>query len=671
MSSFNVLQLVSDELSSNVNSNNNGLNYMQNFNSRKRCAKNIKLAAKAIGNDKSKSDLMPILYECITNSREDDELLYQFSLSLDLEFCKIIGGGSFAALAMLPCLESLICFEESCVRETSLNALKSIIPEFNDQDLSNTIVPLIRRLVENEWFPHKMSGLSIIPNIYSRLQQNDQDALLEIIEKNTQEEIPMVRATVAIVVGELAIKCSSAFNGNQLAQERLLNWYKTLTQDPQKYVRFEMICVTGAITKILGDSDVLLSVMPLMKQFSTERSDRVRIIITNQILTVIQNKSCTYESMVNVINDLIKDLVDEVKISMFNSIPQIFSVLGNGIFFNSISPVIRSVCDAAMPQDKNTLGNASVNVRVALVKLSLKLLDVVSPNDLSAVKECFKIFWDKCLVDTQSHGHAEVRKAVINGLPKIIPILGPEHITSGGGWGRLLRDLFEASKNYVHSNAVGEPAQSSEVEEVDTPKWRVRVAIVEILDHLAKVGSNANTLPPGYTVPEVKSSRLSLVAKKTSVTSSNAAAATETGKDVAIDIWRRAMIDSVNQVRIAAAESLKVFMIQGSAMGGPSVVEQIFLPFLKEYYAKAKNSGSYQNRITFLRSCAILKDNQLMWGKVEEDFIDAIRRDPIANVRISAVKLCANIPNLKDKLGELTAKEDDPDVKSAVRRIIA
>ncbi len=672
MASFDVLQLVTDELSSNTN---NGMTQMQSFTARKRCAKNIKKAAKALGKEKAKSELMPVLYECISNSREDDELLYQFALSLDESFMKELGNDSSAVLSMLPCLESLISYEETCVRETSIKTLKTLLNILSAQELSDHVMLMIRRLVENEWFPSKMSGLSIIPNIYSKVNQQDQETLIEIVEKNTQEETPMVRAIVAIVVGELAINCASSFNNNQSSQERLLNWYKTLTQDPQKYVRFEMICVTGAITKGLSDSDVLLSIMPLVKQFSTDRSDKVRLIITNQILAMIQNKLCVHESMVNIINTLLQDGTDEVKISMINYIPQVYSVLGGGIFFSSIAPVIKSVCDTALPQDKNTIGDASVNVRIALVKLSLKLLEVASSsqNDIGLFKECFRQYWDKCLVDTLSHGHAEVRKTVINGLPKIIPVLGPDFISSGGGWGRLLRDLFEASKNYVHVNAaIGEPPQSSEVEEVDTPKWRVRVAIVEILDDLAKVGSNANVLAPGTLLTqEVRTSRLSLSIKKTSVTVPSSSVPIETGKDVAIDIWRRAMTDSVNQVRIAAVKVLRVFMSSGSAMGGSIVVEQVFLPFLKEYYAKAKSSGSYQNRIAYLRACALLKDNQTMWGKLEEDFMDAIRKDPIANVRISAVKLCETIPSMKDKLSELTAKEEDQDVRSAVNRILS
>lgn len=68
----------------------------------------------------------------------------------------------------MPVLETLAAFEETVVRDQACEALTSISEKLSEEDIVNTVVPVLIRLSESSSFTAKISGLNIICQIYEK-----------------------------------------------------------------------------------------------------------------------------------------------------------------------------------------------------------------------------------------------------------------------------------------------------------------------------------------------------------------------------------------------------------------------------------------------------------------------------------------------------------------------
>src|SRR5690606_151115 len=98
---------------------------------------------------------------------------------------------------------------------------------------------------------------------------------------------------------------------------------------------------------------------------------------------------------------------------------------------------------------------------------------------------------------------------------------------------------------------------------VETPKWRVRVQIIENLDTFLKA-DHAN----------------------------------------AVKLWASALSDEAFEVRACAGHVLDKLCQNSSAAGGAAGVAKDFCPLLVQFYKKSQENGSYQQRTAVLHSAA-------------------------------------------------------------------
>ena len=251
------------------------------------------------------------------------------------------------------------------------------------------------------------------------------------------------------------------------------------------------------------------------------------------------------------------------------------------------------------------------------------------------VREYLCPVWELFLSD-ETPGNGDVRQLVVNGLGDIAAALGPDFVT-GGGWGPLLKSLYETSK--ARPNA----ADATEGDELNMPSWRVRKHLVE---HLADVSQN-----------------------------SNGAA----GKDFALDIYKRALKDEAYAVRMSAATTtLENLCKSTSDVWGTKGVGEKVVPVLLEF-AKQSKKASYLQRVTVahaLTTIAVAAPS--LWtsnAALRTEFV-AMLSDPVHNVRTAAARLIADNGKalsaggagdaLKSKLTELQGKGGNSDETNAV-----
>lgn len=217
--------------------------------SKKRAAKRLKLVAKSIGEERSRNELMPLLVDLIVATREEDEILYIFSSQLDNEMAKLCGGGEHTKALIGP-LELLANFEETLVREKAVTSINGILEQFSSAQISEYVVPMVKRLTEGEWFTPRISACSLLPAMFKKQQGVEKDIaqLVEMFVKLCNDETPMVRRQAAKVFGPtLDVEKKAIFDAK--VQEQFLMVYKSLTQDAQNSVRILIISHTGAISR--------------------------------------------------------------------------------------------------------------------------------------------------------------------------------------------------------------------------------------------------------------------------------------------------------------------------------------------------------------------------------------------------------------------------------------
>ena len=108
--------------------------------------KRLSVIAKALGAERTRSELIPFLIE---NNDDDDEVLLAMADELG-GFVPYVGGQEHASLLLHP-LETLCTVEETVVRDKAVESLCKIGVQMRERDLVEGFIPLVKVLFIPMW----------------------------------------------------------------------------------------------------------------------------------------------------------------------------------------------------------------------------------------------------------------------------------------------------------------------------------------------------------------------------------------------------------------------------------------------------------------------------------------------------------------------------------------
>lgn len=608
--------------------------------SRMRASSRLRVLACALGPDKTCSELLPAVTEIIQANREADEVLFVMVKSL-LTMLDCVGKNY---TALCPPFEALSTVEETTVRERAVKGLQELCNKMTPAQCHHDMYPLMKRLADAEWFTPRRSACGLLSPIYNKVDAEKRIEVLDLTKQLVADETPMVRRAVAASLAGMAL----ASGGQQVSINELNPIWAQLTEDPHFSVRIAAVNSTGALVKAMGKDASIQSVVPhVVNVLAVSRGWRVRSALASQLGALAAGlPGVASQHIVATCALLCRDSEDEVAENAIDQAAAIAEAIKNDegaaglkAFAEAIIPALNLVAGVEERRMEST-----PRLRRATARATIKLA-ACDPVELGS--KCTKI-WERFFTDNRSKDATDVSRVLIEGLKEILVSLGADFsLSDSSKWGKLVKQMYENSKSKAvdelnaqimanqggQSQTQGAMGDALPGDPVETPKWRVRVYIIESLDMLIKAD-----------------------------------------KAQAIQLWAAALSDEAYEVRSSAGRVLDKLCQPNSNAGGAAGVAKDLCPLLVQFYRKSQESNSYQQRISALHSAAVLSKYPAAWSGVQPIFVDALK-DNVVNVVLSALQLARKNPEaakaLKAEISALAGKSSDPDVVDLAKAALA
>lgn len=240
----------------------------EDHNTRLHAINSLDIIASAIGEEKTRSELVPYTNELLED--ENEEVLLALAAKLG-ELSKYIGDKSYLP-CLLPPLNSLCSSEESIVQEKALNSLKDISSAMDQKEVEEHLVPILEGLSSNGWCSSRIASCSLFPIIILKLSLEKQEDMLELFVRLANDTGATVRKAAAASIGKIA---------ESMLCEKIIKLLQSLLADENDSVRQMAL---ESVTKVIFDENELLEII---KKFATDKSWRVRFALLEHINTIV------------------------------------------------------------------------------------------------------------------------------------------------------------------------------------------------------------------------------------------------------------------------------------------------------------------------------------------------------------------------------------------------
>mmetsp|Transcript_2697 Transcript_2697/g.5222 ORF Transcript_2697/g.5222 Transcript_2697/m.5222 type:complete len:607 (-) Transcript_2697:82-1902(-) len=585
--------------------------------SKRRASERLDVVAKALGPDKTKSELVPWLKE---NLQQEDEILYIFAKKV-FDLLDLIGDG--AAIEFWPVLEGLLEVEETFVRDRAVEASKKMIKTLTDPTAKNKVVESLIQLSKNDWFTRRMSVCALIGPVLSiGLSDEDSKRLKEVYFTLCKDETPMVRRAAAKNLGDVI--------SNYTAEETVsdvMPIFTKLSADPQESVCMLWIGNVAHIAKNLTAPLNDEHIMKNVAQFCTDRSWRVRCTMANifdEICSSVSERSIL-DILLPLYCELLRDPESEVRTAASKHVISICTKVGSDNFVEHVLPAISGLVEADQQR--------AVRINIATTTVSEEFAKLLGENHM---KQMIFPIWEQFLRENNDPNAAEVRLIIVDGLNQIIKCLGAPFVAQS--WPTLLRELFDKSK--LHNGGddstlhnPNNPPGGMTADEIEHPQWRLRISILNAFRSLAAAND-----------PAVD--------------------------ELILDLWASSLEDDVFDVRSTAARLLGGFCTDDSPLGQDKI-QQLFIPRLLEFFKQAK--VHYSRRIVFVHAFGSVAPYPALVELLYPSFGKCLT-DKVPNVRLAAVSTLGKCDGkvkeaFAEKLNALSG-DSDVDVSSAAKECL-
>lgn len=412
----------------------------------------ITTIALALGEAKTRSELLPYLQDCLD---DEDEILVALAEELG-GFVPLVGGSEYAH-TLLPILESLAGMEETVVRDKAVSSIILISPQIDAAHFDEMAATLVR-LAQGEWFTSRCSATSLFSSVYPHLDGSAKADLRKLYAVLCRDDTPMVRRAAASKLKPWrlpggseahAVKGYAEVVEEEFVKEDIVPLFQALMHDDQDTVRclatecsFTLACLLSSNE----DKETLL--VPSFRQAFQDKSWRVRSAAAEQFVQVQDNlgSEAVAQDMTQYYVRLLKDPEATVRSAAANGIPDVCKQLSPEMLEGT---TLRSILGCV----KDLVVDPSQHVRTALAGKVMLLAPIVGKQHTieTLLPVCLQLLRDEV---------AEVRLNVLSKVDAISQVVGVELLSQ-----TLLPAITELAEDR---------------------QWRVRLAIIEHIPLLAR-----------------------------------------------------------------------------------------------------------------------------------------------------------------------------------------
>ncbi|KAJ2160185.1 protein phosphatase 2A structural subunit [Coemansia sp. RSA 552] len=276
-----------------------------NLTDRLESLKRLGVLALALGEERTRDELIPFLDESID---DEDELLLALAELLG-DFVQYVGGPKYAYVLLRP-LENLAAAEETVVREKAVESINKLVDVMDQLHVEEYLIPCIARLSSGEWFTSRSSAAGLYAAAYGKVTDAIQANLRAGYEALCRDESPMIRRAAASNIVGLV---------ERIEKDHVISFaipnFRRLADDDQDSVRLLTVEPLVAITKRLSTSECKEHLGESVQRLCVDKSWRVRYMVADHFVDIAKNVKDAelQEELLNVAISLMHDNEAEVR----------------------------------------------------------------------------------------------------------------------------------------------------------------------------------------------------------------------------------------------------------------------------------------------------------------------------------------------------------------------
>ena len=404
-----------------------------------------------MSSDKIVSELIPYISKLISN--EEDEVLLAIAENLS-KFRIYLKDEKFTNVFSL--YQTLLCAEETVVRDTAIESIREIIKGLSDDIIYNQILPIIYNISSQDNFTGKISACYMIRMVYQKASK-DKEKLRSLYFKLCDEDVPLIKRAAAKEFGQLCMVMEK-----EVVNPDMINYFKKFMSECDS-IRVILLSSLIYLVKLFHNTELQSINVKVVVAASDDKSWRVRHELAKIFPSLIDGFGNQINELVPTYANLIKDNETEVKIAALEGLELVIKNINSDKVSVCIIPALLALHNESSVHVKSLVGESlgsiakSVGINIFNSKLSGTYDSLCKDENaevrLGATKSLFDIITSADNSSIMSHSQListlqkdsqyKIREKIISTCSKLGVHLG--------------LDLFKSSLESVYFNYLNDP----------------------------------------------------------------------------------------------------------------------------------------------------------------------------------------------------------------------
>ncbi|KAF0991617.1 hypothetical protein HZS_1271 [Henneguya salminicola] len=259
--------------------------------------------ARKLGPQETMRSIFPLIQELTKEADED----IRFAILNELkDFIELMGGDTQASL-LLDTLQTFLSSDDTTIRNYAYEVVLDIVKNLSPEKITDSFVPFVDELLNNEWFTARMSGMLLWSTAYTSSNEEKQEDLLKKLISLADDKIMSVRRIFAMMLADIF-----DLLGAQCFYNRIFDTAIHLFNDPLDSVKMSnIISFTILMPKMKDKVDESTKVFNLLRELSG--------------LLHAANSDDILQKLLIDLNNLLDDREPEVRLAAAKILSKMFS----------------------------------------------------------------------------------------------------------------------------------------------------------------------------------------------------------------------------------------------------------------------------------------------------------------------------------------------------------
>ena len=244
-----------------------------------------------------------------------------------------------------PLFQTLLCTEETVVRETIIESLREIIKSLSEEIICNQILPIIYNISNQENFTGKVSAVYLIRMVYQKAGK-EKEKLRTLYFKLCDEDLPLIKRAAAKEFGQLCMVMEK-----EVVNPDMINYFKKFMNESDS-IRVLLLSSLIYLVKLFQNTELQRINIQVVVAASDDKSWRVRHELAKIFPSLIDGFGSHINELVPTFCTLIKDSETEVKIAALEGLNTVIKSINSEKVTICIIPAILSITSESSQQVK-------------------------------------------------------------------------------------------------------------------------------------------------------------------------------------------------------------------------------------------------------------------------------------------------------------------------------